>query len=297
MILRTVFLKAVLLASALSVFSTGIMRNNSGRTKFGCRESHLSEETARILNGGHLAFFFGYTIFHCRNQVLSRTFDPHYGEETKGDKQHIGVGRGVFCQVTVECGADTVRDFIQCAAAGTAAGFMRFYDAGVQNDRIDSFKDSDRKRAGNIRFHAAASAEAVRLNFAFENTDVALAAEQNDFLFYCGNAFEFLHVSGTYAGFECDFYVNLNKQLIESTVKWYGIDVDTRPDDLCTFCTDNIGAVNDVLSRTGKIYLYIFETVLVTAGIENPVSVNAYEIPIAAAVVSAFSHFIFHAFP
>ena len=63
---------------------------------------------------------------------MCRTFDPDNGKEPKRDKQHIGVGRGVFCQVTVECGADTVRDFIQCAAAGTAAGFMRFYDAGVR---------------------------------------------------------------------------------------------------------------------------------------------------------------------
>ena len=84
--------------------------------------------------------------------------------------------------------------------------------------------------------------------------------------------------------------------MIESPVEWYRIDVDARPDYLRTFCTDNTGTVNDVLPRTGQIYLYIFETILVAAGIEYPVSVDTYKVPVTSTGISAFSHLVFHAF-
>ena len=279
------------LTAALTVRDIG----NYGRgTEFRGREGHLLEQAARVFHGRHFAFLFGNTVFHRGDEILRRAFDPHDGEEAEGNKEDVGIV--VVGEIARERCADTIRDLIHRTAAEAAARFVRFDDAGVQDDRVDRLKNGDRERVGDVRLHRIAAAEAGRLYFTLENTDVPFTAEENNFLFDDGDTFEFLHIARSDAGFEGDLYVNFDKELIKPAVERYRVDVNARPHNLRALCTDDAGAVNDILTDTGQIHPHIFKTVFIAAGVEDPIGVDAHKVPVTSACISAFSHFVFHAF-
>ena len=110
---------------------------------------------------------------------------------------------------------------------------------------------------------------------ALEYADASFASEKNDLLFNCGKPVKALHIAGTYARLAGYFRIDLDRKLVEAAVEGDGIDVDVCPQNPGGFCAHRAGLVYNLLTEVGQKNSYILKAVLVTAGIEDTVCVDA----------------------
>lgn len=270
---------------------------NGGRTEFTHRERHRTEETARvILNGSH-AFLIGNAVFNRIDEILCGTLNSYNGKETEGYKK--GVCLPFVYQITVYLRIYAVGNLVYCTAALAAATMRGLNYLCAEDNGIHGFEDSNRQIGGaGLMAADAAGTEAVCLGFALEYADIAFASEEDHFLFHNSHTVKLPHIAGADAGFKYDFYVDFNAELIKSAVKGNIVDVDIGPQHLCVLGSDNRCPFDDFLTAAGQIYFYVLIAVLVTAGIENTVGVDADHVsfPVLTERISVISHFLFHTF-
>jgi len=245
------------------------------------------EQAAGIILLYFLAYLFRHAVFHCIHQELGGPFNADHRKEPQRDDQFVSL-----CVADVAagyCAANSLRDFV--TAAATAAVLFRLYDLAGKNDGIHCFHNSD----GKIGGHGTAAAilgrtEAGAVIVTLEHTYISFAAEQDYFLFYNGNAFDFLYISRGNTRFTSDTDIDLDCQLIESSVKGNTINIDVRPNDPGTFATNGNASIHKLLAVPSQEYTYILETVLVAAGIENFPCVDAYGFPDVVQVADRAGH-------
>ena len=258
------------------------------RAEFVYRERHTVEQTARIVFVHFLTYLFWDTVFYCIYQILCRTFDADYREESQGDNQFVSFG---VADVAAGNGAaNSLGNFITATAA-TAAFVIRFYNFTGQNDRIHCFDYSD----GKIGCHGAAAAvlgraETGAVAVALEYAYISFASKQDYLFFNDGNSFNFLYIPGRNTCLAGNTDIDLNRQLIESSVKRNTINIDIRPNNSGAFAAYCNTSINKLLAVSGQEYTYILETVLVTAGIKNPVCIDTYHFPRRGLALSVIRH-------
>ena len=124
--------------SAATAFSVFIVQNvivcdrKVGRTKFGYRESHISEYGTGIIVLCGDTYLIGNAIFSSMNKVLSRTNQSDYREDAKGYGKISSVA---IIKLTVHAGCYTVR-YISATAA-TAARLFGLSDLCIKYYRIN----------------------------------------------------------------------------------------------------------------------------------------------------------------
>ena len=80
--------------------------------------------------------------------------------------------------------------------------------------------------------------------------------------------------------------VDFDKELVESAIERYGVDVDARPNNVCGFGAHYARSVDYGLSAFRQVNANVLKTVLVAAGIKHSVGVDAYHIALGSALSS-----------
>jgi hypothetical protein len=246
------------------------------------------EQSAGIVFVYFLANLFGDAIFYCVYQILRRTLNTNDGEEPQGDNQFVSL-----CVTNIAagyCAANSLRNFVTAAATATTLLFW-FYNFAGQNNRVYCFYDSNGK-IGSHRASAAVfgRAESRAVIITLEYAYIAFAAEKNNLFLNNSDSFYFLYISRGNTRFTGNTDIDLNRQLIESSVKRNTINVDIRPYDSGTFAAYCNTSINKLLAVSGQKYTYILETVLVAAGIKNPVCIDTYHFPGRRLALSVIRH-------
>ena len=70
-----------------STRSVSLLRGVIRWTKFGSWECHMPKYAARIVTLSAYALLVGYAIFCCVNEILCRTYNSYYREDTKRNTQ------------------------------------------------------------------------------------------------------------------------------------------------------------------------------------------------------------------
>ena len=126
--------------------------------------------------------------------------------------------------------------------ATTAAGAFVdvFYNAcSEKNGRNHLYN-----RRGLVFFIAlmrSAAADVISHAMTLEHAYIALATIKNNTLFKHCNSLNLLRTSCANASLEHKFYIKTNIHRVKTAVKTNGIDIDTRPNDFRTFCSDRAG--------------------------------------------------------
>lgn len=112
----------------------GIIR----RTKFGRRECHLSENTARIVVLCAYALLVGNTIFSSIDKVLRGSYNSYYRENSERYCEVSFVLRRV-AKVARQASRNTLGNVIAATAAATLTAVVMLTHLGIENYRIYRF--------------------------------------------------------------------------------------------------------------------------------------------------------------
>ncbi len=162
--------------------------------------------------------------------------------------------------------------------ATATAVVPRLYHLGVEDYGVNCLKHRNGQICSVLALSSAVIGWAkARASFlALEYTYIAFAAEEDDLLLNNCNTFKFLNISGADASLAYDFCKYLYCELIEPTVKGYGIYIYIRPQYLCTLSPDCAGALYDLLTEAGQKNSYILKAILITARVKHAVCINTY---------------------
>ena len=259
-----------------------------GRIEFVYGERHMLEHLAGVIGGLRSTFLFGNGIFDAMDKILRGTLNANDGEEAEGYRQKFA--RHIGAKSAAEAGANRVGKIFNGDMRMTMT-FAGFHDLGIQNDGVGNLKNC-RRQIGFRKFRAAASAEILN-RFTLENIDVSFTAVKDHFLFYDGNALDFLRSAKAGADFCYDLHVHRNVDLIKTAVKGNAVNVNVCANDLRAFGAYTAASFDELVSNVGKINGNVLKAILVAAAIKNPMRVYIYRITGTAAkgrVVSGLGH-------
>lgn len=241
-----------------------------GRIEFRGRECHVTEEMAGTAFLCRNTFLVGNGVLGRTDQILTGTNDANDGEDADGYGE-IASAIGRIAQRAIHASANMRRNVT--ATAATAALGGRFQDLGTKYDGIHDLNDGN-GGVGGAAAELRDTAEIV-VGRAFEDADVAFAAEENDFFLQHRDALEFLNATGADTSLKAKLDVELDVDGIEAAIEGDRRDVDLGPGNAGALDA-NVGCVcNDVVSKIGQKDTNVLKAIPITTGIENTVGFNA----------------------
>lgn len=242
-----------------------------GRIKLVDRECHIFEETARVVILADHALFVGNAVFSYIHKILCGTLDT---DDREKSECYIQMALVAIAKISADTSANIFRDTLASAdAARREVTAGRFNHLGAQYHGLGDLNGCNRhigrKRRGIVFVTTKFTCDAAAVN-----TDASFTAVENNFLLYNSDAVKFLGAAHMYAALKGKFYIKADGYLIKTAVKLHGIYRDAGPEYVCALGSDIIGAVNDLLTKLGKIYPNILEAIFITARVKDSVSIN-----------------------
>ena len=276
-LLTTATASATVMIVAVAII--GLRYRNVLSAKFCCWERHRAEYAARIVFFDGDTFLFRNAVFGCLNQILCRAHnaDNRENAERNGKITLAASSLSTAVAKAKRClKASVYRLGNVSLAAATAAGAFAdtLYNACSKKNGRDDLNDC-RRLVFFVAFLGRATAEVLTHTVAFENADVALATVKDNPFFEYGDAFNLLRASRANASLKYKFYVKTNVNRVKSAVKANRLDIDTRPNDLCTLGANRACVLQNFISKIRKINACIFKAIAVAAGIQNATGINA----------------------
>lgn len=241
------------------------------RIEFVYGECHVSKNTAGIVIFAYNALLVRDAILCYIDKVLRGTLNAHDREESKC---HVQVLVITVAKIAAEACAYVFGNAVARAyAARRKFTTRRINYLGIQYNRLCNLNGCDRHIGGEGRGIVIVAAEVIVYTAAID-ADAALAAVQDYFLFYDGNSLKLLSAAHVDASLKDETDIEADSDLIESAVKLYGFYIDAGTKYVCTFCSDVICAVDDFLTKLGKIYPNILKAIFIAARVKNSVSID-----------------------
>lgn len=256
------------LSSATAIAMRGIGKRR--RIEFIHRECHVFKETAGIVVLADDAFLVGDTIFGNIDQILRRTLNAHDREKAEC---YIQMTLVTVTQTTADACANIIGNVLACTyAARRKVAARRLNDLCSQHNRLGNLNGSDRHVCGKRCGVVLVTAKITR-NAAAINADAPLTAVKNDFLFDNSDAIKFLSAAHMYTPLKGKFYIKADRHLIKATIELNRIYSYAGPKYVRTLGSDVIRAIDDLLTKLGKIYSNIFKAIFIAARVKDSVSI------------------------
>lgn len=230
----------------------------------------MTEEVAGTAFLCRHAFLIGNGVFDGIDEILAGACDAYDGEDADGD----GEVASVLTRIA-ECSFDraaNVSGNITATTATVALGGC-FKNLGTKYDGIHNLHNGN-GRVGGTAAKLRCRAKIV-VGRALEDTDIALAAKENNLFLQYRNALKFLNSAGADAGLKGELDVEFDVDGVKAAVEGNGRNVDLRPCDAGIFDADVGRVCNDIVAEVTQKHTDVLKAIPIATGVENAVCLDA----------------------
>ena len=262
--------------------------------KFGHRELHFTEYRAGVIVSAGLAVLFGQAEAASGKHKLNLAF---HSDNRKYADSNVNIAcADVIHKAALEAIADELGNSIDAHTAMTE-GLAALDGFAVQADRRRNLYHNGRKgRLGVATELLFVEAKAVFLGVRGENRYVLFTAVKDNLLIEGAKSLYLAHSSSAYARLERYAEIIAHGYLIEALIEGYGLDINSRVDNLNRLAPYRACLVDNFLSHIAKMNTYVLEAILVTRRIENLIYTDTAKLFLVIAAKSAkrivsFNHY------